>query len=50
MNSFEPYEKVNGIITKYRDKKTGRIISNIEFEIEKIKMLFLNGDKNVKKR
>jgi plasmid replication initiation protein len=41
---YEPYEKINGIVVSYRNKKTGKIISSLEFEMLKIKKLFMGGE------
>jgi len=40
LDLYEPLEKVNGIVIKYRNKKNGKIISNIEYEMLKLKKLF----------
>lgn len=45
LDDYIPYAIVNGIVTKYKNKKNGRIISNVELELIKLKKLF-GGRKN----
>jgi len=44
LEEYEPYEKINGVIISYRNKKTGKVISSLEFEMLKIKKLFMGGE------
>ena len=43
LEDFEPYEIVNGIVIKYRNKKNGKVISSLEYEMLKIRKLFGKG-------
>ncbi len=46
LEDWEIYEEIHGIPTKYKNKKTGRIISAMEYELLRIKELFGVGVEN----
>ena len=34
---YEPYEIINGVVVRYKNKKTGRVITALEYEMLKFR-------------